>query len=152
MQVYGARWFHINDFIATNHSSYINWPHSFMYLTTFLALSDPSTTGCVKLTPVVKEICVRLRWRQEGVVAWFDGDFERTYISVFSFDTELFDHVTIRIDHGWEGVMATAPEWFVELRPRDVPATDNKLLGCCCRNPLATMINPLSKQGHYWLR
>ena len=31
-----------------------------------------------------------------------------------------------------------------ELRSRDVPAPDNKSLGCCCRNSLPTVINPLS--------
>ena len=30
----------------------------------------------------------------------------------------------------------------LELRSRDVPAPDNKSLGCCCRNFLRTVINP----------
>ena len=30
----------------------------------------------------------------------------------------------------------------LELRSRDVPAPDNKSLGCCCRNSLPTVVNP----------
>ena len=33
---------------------------------------------------------------------------------------------------------------FSQLRSRDVPAPDNKSRGCCCRNSLPTVINPLS--------
>ena len=42
-----------------------------------------------------------------------------------------------------------------ELRSRDVPAPDNKSLGCCCRSSLPTVINPLNISlvwgifGHY---
>ena len=32
----------------------------------------------------------------------------------------------------------------LELRSRNVPVPHNNSLGCCCRNPLPTVINPLS--------
>ena len=76
-----------------------------------------------------------------------------TYFVVDTFHTTLFSHVIIGIGHGREGVTATTPEWFIVrrrdvprallLRSRDVPAPDNKSLGCCCRNSLPTVINPL---------
>ena len=51
---------------------------------------------------------------------------------VNTFHTTLFSHVIIGIDHGRS----------------DVPAPDNKSLGCCCRNSLPTVINPLNKYLH----
>ena len=40
------------------------------------------------------------------------------YFVLNTFDTKLFSHVIIRIDHGWSGVMATTPLWFVVRRGR----------------------------------
>ena len=37
----------------------------------------------------------------------------------------------------------------LELRCRDVPAPDNKSLGCCCRNSLPTVINPLNNDRNW---
>ena len=58
-----------------------------------------------------------------------------TYFVENTLDTKLFGHDMIKIDQGREGVTATTPSWFVV----------NKSLGCCCRNSLPTIINPLNK-------
>ena len=81
--------------------------------------------------------------RRRSIWWWF-----WTYFVVNTFHATLFSNVIIGIDHGRSGVTATTPSWFVvrrqELRSRDVPALDNKSLGCCCRNSRPTVINPLN--------
>ena len=42
----------------------------------------------------------------------------------------------------WFVVICCPPGPSLELRSRDVPAPDNKSLGCCCRNSRPTVINP----------
>ena len=77
--------------------------------------------------------------RRRSIWWWF-----WTYFVLSTCNITLFSHVIIGIDHGREGVTATTPEWFV-VRRRDVSrAQDNKSLGCCCRNSLPTVINPLN--------
>ena len=80
------------------------------------------------------------RWRC-SIWWWFWA-----YFVINTFHTTLFSHVIIGIDHGRLGVTATTPEWFVVRRgrPSSVLAPDNKSLGCCCRNSLPTVINPLN--------
>ena len=73
------------------------------------------------------------------------------YLVINKIDTTLFSDVIIEIDHGRSGgsygnniLMICYPAGApLELRFWDVPAPDNKSLGCCCCNTLLTAINPL---------
>ena len=75
---------------------------------------------CKATTPVFKERCLtseamEASRRRRSIGGWF-----WTYVVVNAFDTKLFSHVLIGIDHGRDGVTATTPSWFV-VRRRDVP-------------------------------
>ena len=76
-----------------NQSSCINWPQ--FYVSDDVPCAPrPFMTGC--------------------------GNLQLRRV-VNTFDTMLFSHVIIGIDHGRSGVTATTPEWFV-VRRRQVPA------------------------------
>ena len=47
-----------------NHSSCINWPHSFMCLTTFLVHLTLHDGMCKATTAIVKQSCMTSQWRQ----------------------------------------------------------------------------------------
>ena len=67
---------------------------------------------CKAKTPVVEERCVMLELeasRRSRLIWWWFW----TYFDVNTFDTKLFSHVMIGIDHSWLEVTATTPSWFV---------------------------------------
>ena len=87
----------------------------------------------------MRDVTMEASRRRRSIWWWF-----WTYFVANTLDTTLFSHVIIEIDHGRSELTATTPSWFVtspvetslELRSQDVPAPDNKSLGCCRRDPL----------------
>ena len=68
-------------------------------------------TGWIQYTPpnFVAGGIIMDAVRQRHLILW---RFWKFFVITF-FNTNLFSHVIIGIDHGWSGVMTTTPSWYV---------------------------------------
>ena len=104
--VYGDWWFQLNHF-DSNESLFLHQLATHFYVPDDVPPTlQPFTTGCVKLQlpSLRRDAWSKLEASRWSSLIWW---WFSTYFDANTFDTKLFSHVIIGIDHSWSEVRAT---------------------------------------------